>query len=113
MPSSYSRPHQLVARAALIACLVLVLAGCVYPYPYGYGYGGYTVYSGAPAAGGYYATAGASAGYPANSGGPAAGGYYPSAGVSAGYPVYLESAEFSATLLRLVTCAHSRRARVR
>jgi hypothetical protein len=25
----------------------------------------------------------------------------------------LESAEFSATLLRLVTCAHSRRARVR
>jgi hypothetical protein len=26
---------------------------------------------------------------------------------------HLESAEFSATLLRLVTCAHSRRARVR
>ena len=30
-----------------------------------------------------------------------------------GVPKLLESAEFSATLLRLVTCAHSRRARVR
>jgi hypothetical protein len=29
------------------------------------------------------------------------------------YTSILESAEFSATLLRLVTCAHSRRARVR